>query len=84
MKVDNNNIPAELAEQLRKGLFQLHYRDRFRVHTICFAAPSKLEAIAKAQNWCKGRGYRFISVHPFLVDMDAKPKTETEVSDATA
>lgn len=58
--------------------FVFWYRTRFRPTSAYILAKDLETAREKAEKYCENFGLRFISVHPFFLDLDRKPEEPKE------
>lgn len=69
-KVVNSKFGAE-------NIFEFNYRARYRVTTDHIAAKDLNEAKEKALKYCDRFDLRYISVRPFLLNMEKQPRDKS-------
>lgn len=65
-----------LIEFIQNRIFVLWYRNRFRPASSNIMANTLEEAREKGQDYCERFNLRFISVHPFFLDLNKKPAAD--------
>lgn len=66
------------------NIFEFNYRARYRVTTDHIVAKDLVDARNKAVSYCDRFDLRFISVRPFLLDLNKRPRDKTTVEQEPA
>lgn len=69
-------VSREFLSYFQNRVFVLWYRNKFRPASANVLANSLEEARERGQKYCERFSLRFISVHPFFLDLDKLPVNE--------
>lgn len=69
----NPEEAVKLLHALQNQIFAFWYRARYRPTHAVIVALSIEDARDKAEKYCEKFNLRFISVHPYFLDLNKKP-----------
>lgn len=72
---DKSGVAFDLAEYFQDRVYVFWYKNRFKPLSAFIIADSIDDAIDKCRNYCEKFSLKFISVHPFFLDLAKEPTT---------
>ena len=75
---DTRVISQPISTLTNEPIYELVHKDRHQIQRILFQSSDLQSAIKKGEKYCQARRFRFITVGPFIQDIDALIKKAEE------